>query len=109
MATDALVKIDGVKWYIEPGATYGRLAVPICPKHGLRLRPVQFGRVEMAARSSRELKCEDCTETYKIPRELSDEERYVLDKIDSQDFRKMKTINLDDQAVPIAAEQWAKG
>ena len=106
-AVTELVKIDGVKWYIEGKGT-GRIPRPLCPKHDLRLRPIPlyseyYGRDhELAAR---ELRCYECPEPYEIRRTFNDELRFVLDKIDSRAFRAMKTINLDDEAVPLATDR----
>jgi hypothetical protein len=104
MATDALVKIDEVKWHITQTSS-GRVPVPLCPKHNLRLQPTSYGIVSLSAYNSKELKCEDCPELHKIPRGLEDEKRYVLNKIDSRTFRQMKMINFDEQFVPIAVER----
>jgi len=54
------------------------------------------------------LKCEDCPKLYKLPRSYPVETVYVLDKVDSTNFKKRKFINLDDQAQIIAEEAAAE-
>lgn len=109
MSTDALVKIDGIKWQIAQTSAYGqvyRVPVPLCPKHNLRLQPMKgwsSSEKAYAESGARELRCEECPVMYKIPREFHEEKRYVIDKVDSRAFRQMQTINLDDEAVPLAS------
>jgi len=55
--------------------------------------------------SAHTLKCEDCKTLYEIPRNHSEETRYVLDRIDAKVFKGMKVLNLDDEQVPIAKDK----
>ena len=97
MEKENLILFDGVKWYIPTAAIRDMEA--LCPKHLLRL---STGRLnEYIARS---LACEECDEEYIFPkrRSLHEEKEYILNKIDSKVFKKMKFINLDDEAIPMA-------
>lgn len=87
--------IDGIKWWI-----YGspRSIQPVCSKHNLRLYPFP----SKFPASAKFLLCEDCPKMYELPRTYAREKTYVLDKWDAQNFKKMKFINLDDEALPLA-------
>jgi hypothetical protein len=100
-SSDVLIRLDGIKWWIV-GSGGARTPVPLCPKHDLRLKPVGSSSYSSLHRN---LECAECDRPYPIPRTYGDETKYVLDKIDSKAFRKMKTINLDDEAVPLAEER----
>ncbi len=96
------VKLDEINWTVRLSPALGRTPIPLCPKHNLRLTPIG-SPIALAM----ELKCDDCDHRYKIPRALEDEEAYVLNKIDSRQFKQMKPLNLDDEAVPLAKEKIA--
>ena len=84
--------LDNVKWYISPS----REVQPLCPKHHLRLS------LKANYSDGCYLKCEECKNTYKFPREFNEQKQYILDKLDSKIFKGMKFINLDDEALPLA-------
>ncbi len=87
-----LIRIDKIKWHIERGLR-GRRVQPLCPIHSMRLKGSDYDRVLM---------CEDCPKSYQIPRNLENERRYVLNRIDANIFKGMKVLNLDDGAIPLA-------
>ncbi len=94
---DVLIRLDGVKWWI--GKSGGRrIPVPLCPRHTLQLTPTGGAYSDL----SQSLECAECDHPYKIPRIYEEEKKYVLDKMNSRLFKQMKTINLDDEAVPLA-------
>lgn len=103
MNSESIV-IDKIKWWVYKDGLGIRTAVPLCPTHDLRLRPVQdiFSSRYNFNNISRSLKCEDCENLNKIPRAYQEEKQYVLDRIDAKIFKGMKFINLDDEALPIA-------
>ena len=78
------------------------MPIPICPKHNLRMTPVKpyNGYLEDAM----SLKCAD-GDNHQIPRTISKEKQYVIDKIDARIFKNMKLLNLDDEAIPIAEDK----
>jgi len=94
MDEQALI-VDGVKWLIK-GAGFARKVQPLCPKHHLRLS------ISINNYNRCYLKCAECINPYQFLREFSEQEQYILDKIDSKIFKNMKFINLDDEAIPIA-------
>ncbi len=105
---EVLIRVDGIKWQIT-GSAADREPIPICPRHHLRLTPIPItdddGIDFDPYAFSRVLKCEECDSPYEIPREYGIEQTYVLNKIDSRQFKQMKTINLDDEAVPLAVDR----
>ncbi len=93
---DEGIIIDGIKWVIT-GREHHHIQ-PLCPRHFLRLHtPPGFHEY-----STNHLYCDECDDPYVIPRLLAQERDYVLAKIDSKAFKKMKFINLDDEAIPLA-------
>lgn len=86
--------LDGVKWIFESGRVQ-----PLCPKHHLRLS------LAYNDNHASSLSCAECKERYKFPREYTKQEQYVLDKLDARQFKDMKFINLDDEAIPIAKDK----
>lgn len=88
------------------GMLYGtqrRVAQPICPIHSLRLYP--FGVESYLSHLATLLRCADCSRPHKIPRPYDEEQRYVIDRIDATNFKKLSVINLDDESVPLAKEK----
>ena len=90
--SDEKIILDGVHWHISPS----RNIQPLCPIHNLRLK-VYSNNLSYAY-----LSCAECVEKYYLPREYNAQCEYILDKIDSKIFKNMKTINLDDEAIPLA-------
>jgi hypothetical protein len=93
------VKIDGILWIVSSEVTIQ----PLCPKHHLRMYPVvtEYNHYEY---NSQELRCAECKDIYNIPRRFSEEKDYVLDKIDSKEFKGLKFINIDNEAIPLASD-----
>jgi hypothetical protein len=113
MAAQEIVRIDGLKWWVTQSASGGRVPVPLCPEHDLRLTPIleriysSYHRkyVNDSSNNSISLECAEGPHTLKMPRKYEAEKKYVIDRIDAKVFKGMKTINLDDEAVPIAKEK----
>lgn len=93
--------IDGIKWWITNDHRGLRSPQPLCPKHFLRMQSLKSFADQFLSDSIL-LKCEDCTQIYKLPRGFDKEKQYVLNKVDSMVFKKMKFINIDNEATPIA-------
>lgn len=84
------VTIDGINWtFDELGRPH-----PICRKHHLPLYCTDNWSVE--------LECAECEGLVPIPRIYNDELVYVKDKVDSKELKKIKFLNLDDEAMPLA-------
>jgi hypothetical protein len=96
--------IDGLVW-LYPGEFYK--VDPICPKHNLRLYPsisphLERGEFGIILQKTQFLFCEDCNKYFELKRDFDRQIRYVVDRIDSKNFKTLKTINLDDEAIPLA-------
>jgi hypothetical protein len=52
-----------------------------------------------------ELECAEGPHRLTIPRKLSDEKSYVIDRIDALIFEKATYIYLDDKAIPVALDE----
>jgi hypothetical protein len=107
-----IVRIDGIKWWVSKTTSGVRQPVPLCPQHHLRLKPApeayRTNRGTYATRSDSTAKVLECAEEgheLRIPREYSDEQKYVLDRIDALVFQNMSVMNLDDEAIPVAEEE----
>lgn len=96
--SDQGIIIDGIKWVI--GKTSGN-PIPLCPKDFIQLDPYPNA---IDPREKR-LKCEECGEIYSLPRSYEHEKTYVKRKLYSRTFKKMRFINLDDEAIPMAREK----
>lgn len=107
MAGDQFITLDKIKWWITTSPNGTRSSQPICPDHGLRLRPIKdyFSNQYNYWNDSRSLKCEECEKIHGIPRSYQDEQQYILDKLDAKVFKGFKYINLDDEALPIAEDK----
>ncbi len=111
MADLQIVRIDNIKWWITATEGGGRVPIPLCPTHDLRLTAVPpqiyssgHYRDGLAA-DSIQLKCAEGPHKLDIPRKFSAEKQYVIDRIDAKVFKGAKTLNLDDEAVPIAKDK----
>jgi hypothetical protein len=110
---DKLPIIDGVKWHIYVTTTQSRYAQPLCPQHNMRLQSVQNRQVVGSTGRRRwnldseatTMTCTDGQHNFELPRQLKDEQRHVINKIDALNFAKMTVINLDDAAIPVAVEE----
>lgn len=90
------ITIDGIKWIIGERPPK---AIPLCPKNFIKLDPYPNELFP------KKLKCEECQKIYSLPRDYNKEQQYVLNKINSKTYKKMRFINLDDEALPIAQEK----
>lgn len=115
MKEDRLIIVDGIKWCDVPNAR-ARTVQPICLQHNLRLTPIVIYTFEYVGGVKRrdprrtdesvELLCDEGEgHKIKLSREYGREKAYVVNKIDAQNFARMKTINLDDSMVPVASEE----
>ena len=113
MKPDQLPFVDNIKWYVYKTINGSRHAQPICPEHNMRLQPVHDRQVKTPTgrwrinleSEARTLLCTDGNHTFKIPRNLNDEQMHVINKIDAQKFGEMSVINLDDIAIPVAKKE----
>ncbi|MFA6076825.1 MAG: hypothetical protein WC735_01980 [Candidatus Paceibacterota bacterium] len=91
------ITLDGIKWHVQYlSAEYTK---PLCPKHHLTLSLV------LNNPHACWLKCQECNENYTLPREYNIQKSYIIDKLNSKEFKKMKFLNLDDEAIPIAEDR----
>jgi hypothetical protein len=112
MADLQIVRIDKIKWWVTVDTHGGRILIPLCPQHNLRLTAIaplvmgNHGYINGNYSDATRLKCaEGESHKIEIPRKFSEEKQYVIDKIDAKIFKNVKTLNLDDEAVPIAKEK----
>lgn len=111
--TDENIRIDKIKWYVYLDTNNNRVPQPICPIHHLRMRPVPPKYYDSFYRSYRDgyignatkLECQEGPHHIDIPRTFDQERIYVIDRIDAKIFKKMKTINLDDEAVLLVEDE----
>lgn len=88
------LRLDGVLWLFEQGRWN-----PLCPKHHIRLDLKYNGSIcRMGC-------AEDHDEVYQFPREYNAQLRYVKNKVDSFNFKKLKYINIDGEYTPIASDE----
>lgn len=111
------IRIDGIKWFVYTDEKGIRTPQPLCPNHHIRMYPIPplvydsfyKRRVVGSIENSIELNCEEGPHILKIPRIFSKEKRYVIDRIDAKIFEGMKTVNLDDEAIPVAESKDKNG
>ncbi|MFI5240862.1 MAG: hypothetical protein ACHQUA_00315 [Microgenomates group bacterium] len=95
--------IDGIKWAI---GQHPPKAIPLCPKDFIVLDP--YPPIYHGEFRDTDFKCEECQKIYHIPRTCIKELEFVLRKLNSSVYKKMKFINLDDEAIPIAESKIPK-
>lgn len=95
--------IDGIKWAI---GQHPPKAIPLCPKDFIVLDPYPPKYNDELVDTN--FKCEECQKVYHIPRTCKKECEFVLRKINASVYKKMKFINLDDEAIPIAESKIPK-
>lgn len=104
-----IIRVDELKWLIDSGRP-----VPICPIHDLRMTEYPEGEVfektygifrDQLPEEALKLECAEGPHYFKIPREFKKEQKYVLDRIDATNFKKMEVIDLDGELTPIAKEK----
>lgn len=111
MSNLEIFRIDNIKWWITTNASGGRVPVPLCPKHNLRLTAIMptywDGRrsITGSAENSIKLNCAEGPHEIPISRKYFEERQYVIDRIDAKVFKDVKILNLDDEAVPIAKDK----
>jgi hypothetical protein len=110
-----LVSIDGVKWRVfsRVNAT-GKVkdeVEAICPVHSMVLTPSDSD-VSVNVNGESTVRCSDgqylyCDEghMFTMPRIFSQERAYVRKRLEAVAYSKMETLNLDDEAIPIAKEK----
>lgn len=110
-----LIRVDGVKWhwYVKTnvhGVMKDEIEA-ICPDHSMKLTPTARktsarinGRSTISWSDGQYLYCDE-GHTITMPRVYSEERQYVIKRLKAIDFSKMKVINLDDEATPIAKEK----
>lgn len=84
--------MDGVAWQIETSLN-GYYTIPICPKHRMEL--------EIPGPYSETLKCPDCEKRYKIPRNYSNEEQYVIKKHKASIRQDWDLVDIDGTLTPV--------
>lgn len=109
MNINEIVRVDEIKWWVAASTTGERLPVPLCPIHSLRLTPIRkriLGKNGVTRdqfdSEVNTLKCEEGPHIFNLQRTFKKERQYVLDRIDAKVFSRMKVLNLDDEALPIA-------
>lgn len=110
------VKIDGIKWFIWADQNNNRIPQPLCPEHNLRMKPlpdshysIHYDRmIPDSLGKATKLECAEGPHIVKIPRKFDEEKQYVIDRMDAKIFAKLKFINLDDEALPIAEDKVPK-
>lgn len=90
-------RFDGILWKDNI------IPEPYCPKH--RLAMDSFSYSESTPYKYDHLRCEECSDDYIIPRDLSEEQKYISRKLESRTMKDFKVLNLDDEAIPIAEDK----
>jgi len=92
-----LYKIDGVLWS-ERG-----VPTAYCPVHRLEMDAYTYEADKpIGVRKYNHLRCEECAEDYPLPRDMTDQQKYVRRKLEARNLLELKVMNIDDEAVPIA-------
>jgi len=92
-----LLVIDGIAWQIETSIA-GYSARPICPSD----------RMELDSGGNyytNSLKCPDCGKEYKIPRNFSSEERYVIEKYKASLRQDWDLVDIDGTLTPVTKKE----
>lgn len=102
-----LYRLDNVLWETKSPVFdvdgTKREAIPICPKHHLRMESIDHTNNNYySAESAMHLRCVECDDDIKMFRSYREECQYVLDKIDSKKYKDMAVMNIDGESVPIA-------
>lgn len=110
-----LVRIDGVKWHVfrRVNAT-GKIKdeiEAICPVHSMILMSSDSevsvdinGESIIHPADGQYLYCDE-GHMFKMPRVFSQEKAYIRKRLEAISYSKMETLNLDDEAIPIAKEK----
>lgn len=111
MTDRQIVRIDGIKWWVYKSAAGARTTQPLCPDHDLRMKPApdlirRNGRYEHdSTYNAKKLRCAEGDHDIVIPRKYSDEEQYIIDRIDAKVFKGMRVVDLDGELTPISKEK----
>jgi hypothetical protein len=89
------LKLDGVLWITGKTWVYE----PLCPIHHLPLKMIFNG--DDTCRTE----CPEDGERYDFSRRWNEEISYIAGRVRAKDLKKIKYINLDDEAVPIAEDK----
>lgn len=90
--------VDGVLWL------GGILPKPHCPKHRLELDAYAMDTFDLHPTYDH-LRCAECPKDYVIPRDIDAEQTYISRKLQARNFRNIKVLNLDDEAIPLAEDK----
>ena len=89
--------IDGIAWQIDTDI-YGRhYAIPICPKHRIKLNPDKTYPTIMY--------CPDCEESYKIPRRFPAEREYAIEKYKAIQRKDWDLVDIDGTLTPVTKKE----
>lgn len=110
-----IIRIDGIKWWIT-SSQVARFPVPLCPQHNIRLDPkpgliyssILHKYVESLESTATIMECAEGPHSITIPRAFDQEKKYVINRVDALIFKTMSVLNLDDEAVPVANEEFKK-
>jgi hypothetical protein len=91
---DRLYMIDGVLWRRNASSIVPYL--PYCPNDRLELKCL--GDRDM----SKSLVCDECDSRFILPRSYISQSRFVKNKLNAENLKKLKVVDFDDAAVPIA-------
>lgn len=101
---DKLYSIDGLFWWVDQ---YNEIAIPVCPVNTFEMRYDDGGDDIWSLDKSyiTELHCQDCGITYKLRRNLRNEEKYVISKVRAIDYQNYKVIDIDGILTPVTKKQ----
>lgn len=97
-----IYRIDGIKWLLATSSP-----IPLCPDHDLRLTPIidpSDNRIRGRLDNTKKLRCAE-GHIVNIPRQLSEEKQYVIDRINAKKFAQMEVVDLDGELTPLAKEE----
>ncbi len=111
-----IIRIDGIKWWITTDTQGNRIPVPLCPQHNLRLDPKpeqyyssSYGDFrEKDSSTATKMECAEGLHILEMPRQFHKEKAYIINRVDALIFAKMITLNLDEEAIPVASEEIKK-
>lgn len=104
LSKQEIIRIDKIKWWIVTDANGKRTITPLCPQHNLRMTCIISNAFGYPSDST-QLECAEGPHRIVIPRKFSNEQQYVINRIDALAFANMKVLNLDDEAIPVAIDQ----
>lgn len=93
-----LLVIDGVAWQVEASISGGYYARPICPSDRMELDSDGDYYAES-------LECPDCEKKYKIPRNLSREKSYVIEKYKASLRQDWDLVDIDGTLTPVTKKE----